>query len=546
MTHRAAQRLPRLALLLLCIAYVVPGVFGRDPWRNADLTAYGYMASIAQGHSPWWAPTLGGLPPADAALLPYWIGAAAIRALGPWLDPALAARLPFALLLVLALAMTWYTTYHLARTEAAQPLPFAFGGEADPVDYARAIADGALLALMASLGLLMLGHETTPELCQLASITVYLYALAAGPFRPRLAPVAALLSLPALAASGAPAVATLAGIAGTWISAQSSYPLARRLTLFLGAGTLGAIATASALGAWQMRIAPPDSGSDLKTLAQLLAWFTWPTLPLAAWTVWRWRLHWRKRHVSIPLALALVAMVASVAMGGVDRTLMLALPSLAVLAAFTLPTLQRSSGAAIDWFSVFFFSISAAAGWLFYVAMHTGVPAKPAASLMRQVPGFVPQFSAPELALAALGTAAWVWLVFWRTGRHRHPLWKSMVLPAAGVAVCWLLAMTLLLPALDYARSDRVLVQRLGPYLSRQDCVAMPGASRAQVSAVAQLGGYRVDATTPMTRSTCGQWLRQERVGSPRTPPSGWTIVAEVRRPTDRTEAMVVYRRAPS
>ena len=81
-THRAAQRLPRLALLLFCAAYVLPGLFGRDPWRNADITAFGYMASIAQGHSPWWAPALGGVP-ADAALLPYWIGAAAISLLSP-------------------------------------------------------------------------------------------------------------------------------------------------------------------------------------------------------------------------------------------------------------------------------------------------------------------------------------------------------------------------------------------------------------------------------------------------------------------------------
>ena len=29
------QRLPRWALVLLCTAYVLPGVFGRDPWRNA-------------------------------------------------------------------------------------------------------------------------------------------------------------------------------------------------------------------------------------------------------------------------------------------------------------------------------------------------------------------------------------------------------------------------------------------------------------------------------------------------------------------------------
>ena len=73
-TQRAARRMPRLALLLLCAAYVLPGVFARDPWRNADITAFGYMLSLAEGRSSWLAPALGGLP-ADAALLPHWLGA---------------------------------------------------------------------------------------------------------------------------------------------------------------------------------------------------------------------------------------------------------------------------------------------------------------------------------------------------------------------------------------------------------------------------------------------------------------------------------------
>ena len=167
-TRDAARRLPRLALLLFCAAYVLPGLFGRDPWRGADLNAFAPMLAMAEGRADWWMPTLGGLP-VEAARLPLWIGAAAIRAL-PMLDPALAARLPFALLLVLTLVAVWYATFHLARSDAAQPLPLAFGGEASPVDYARAMADGALLALIATLGLLQLGHETTPELAQLAAV----------------------------------------------------------------------------------------------------------------------------------------------------------------------------------------------------------------------------------------------------------------------------------------------------------------------------------------------------------------------------------------
>ncbi len=106
-SQRAVQRLPRWALLLFCAAYVLPGVFGRDPWRNADVTAFGYMISMVDGRSSWWMPAIGGVA-ADPSPLPYWLGAAFIRLLGPWVDPALAARIPFAMLLVSVLLLTWH------------------------------------------------------------------------------------------------------------------------------------------------------------------------------------------------------------------------------------------------------------------------------------------------------------------------------------------------------------------------------------------------------------------------------------------------------
>ena len=130
-------------------------------------------------------------------------------------------------------------------------------------------------------------------------------------------------------------------------------------------------------------------------------------------------------------------------MSGSDRALMLGLPGMAVLAAFALPTLKRSTAAAIDWLSMFFFTLCALTIWVIYTAMHTGVPAKPAANVAKLAPGFETSFSLLALLLAAAGTLAWLWLVRWRTGRHREALWKSMVLPASGVALCWLLLMTL-------------------------------------------------------------------------------------------------------
>ncbi len=137
-----------------------------------------------------------------------------------------------------------------------------------------------------------------------------------------------------------------------------------------------------------------------------------------------------------------------------------------MLAAFALPTLERSASAAIDWFSVFFFTIAAATGWAFYVAMQTGEPAKLAANVAKLSPGFQNTFSPIALAFAVAATLAWAWLVKWRTGRNRHPIWKSMVLPAGGVTLSLVLVMTVLLPPFDNARSYRSMVQRVARQIS--------------------------------------------------------------------------------
>ena len=544
-TRRGAARLPRVALILLCTAYVLPGLFGRDPWRNADLISYGLMASMVEGRSHWLNPMLGGAAP-DVALLPHWLGAAGVWALGAIMGGPMAARVPFALLLVGTLMLVWYATYHLARTEAAQPVPFAFGGEANPTDYARAMADAALLALIATLGLLQLGHETTPELAQLCAAAGWLWALAAAPYRPRGARIALLLALPALAASGAPAIA-LGMAAGGWlVCARSTYPQVRRLVPWVIAAGLLAALGGLVGGTWAWRIQATWAASDAWLLIRQWAWFLWPAWPAAAWTLWRWRRHIQHRHVSVPLVTVAAALLANVAMRGSDRALLLALPGMAMLAAFALPTLRRSATAAIDWFSMCFFTASAVAIWVIYFAIQTGVPAKPAANVARLAPSFTAPFSLVDLLPAVLATLAWLWMVRWRTGRHRDAVWKSMVLPAGGVVLAWLLLMTLWRPLLDHARSTRPWVEAVAPHVAGTDCILAPGLSTALVAALEVHGGWRVLVSS--RDADCQTRLvvlrDQPRHAAAPPAPAGWTLVATVRRPTDREELTAVWRRS--
>jgi hypothetical protein len=503
------------------------------------------MFGMVDGRASWWNPTIGGLP-ATTAPLPHWLGAGFIRLLEPWLDPALAARLPFAALLATVLLLTWLASYHLARSEAAQPVPFAFGGEAVPADYARAVADGALLALIASLGLLQLGHETTPELAQLACVSLFTYALAASPIQGFRTRVAVMIALPALAASGAPSIAVALGLAGALVCARSTYSKVRKFFPWVLLATALAMIISSLMGLWSWQLTGIRKPEQILAIARQWVWFMWPAWPMVLWTLWQWRRQMLHRHIAVPLSCAAITSVASLLCGGVDRVLMLALPAMAVLAAFALPTFKRSTAAAIDWFSVFFFTVCAIVIWVIYVALQTGMPAPTARNVIKLAPGFVSGFSASSLALAATGSLAWLWLVRWRTGRNQHALWKSLVLPASGVALCWLLLMTLMLPLVDYARSFRPLVNRIAKHVPLDECIAAPKVPRSLQASLEYFGPFQIDGAVDESQSSCKYLIQIEPRREKRASPAGWVRVARESLPTDRTDWTVIYRRDPA
>lgn len=547
----AVRPLPRLPLLLLCLVYVLAGYLGRDPWKNADMASLGYMLELAHGKTDWLHPELLGLAPELPALLPYWLGAWAIQCAPNWLPADMAARLPFMGLLGLTMAATWYGIYHLARSPQAQPVSFAFGGEAQPVDYARAVADGGLLALLACLGLVQLTHETTPATAQLAFGALCFFGVAVLPYRSHAGLVAAGLGLLGLSLSGAPAIALALGLGATLIhvldrdGAATAQPQRRNAMLLLSVSLLAAL-VAWGLDQWHWRIVWPASRwLEWRNILRLWLWFSWPSWPLALWTLWRWRRQRASRHVLLPLSFVLVGAVASVVSGG-DRVLLLALPGLAALAAFALPTWSRSFAALVDWFSLLFFSSLAAAGWIIWIASLVGVPPQPAANVARLFPGYVAQFSAPLLGLALAATLAWLALVRWRTRRQRAALWKSLVLPAGGTVLLWFMMTTLGMPLFNYARSYAPLIHQIATEVDTTACVQVHGMTRAQLAALRFHAHLEL---RPASGQALCPWLivdteAQSSLGGA-VNLEHWQWVRAVRRPSDDSEDVLLYRRVP-
>lgn len=483
----ATAKLPRLILLGLALAYIVAGLFMRDPWKTDDAVGLATMiTAIREGGITWLLPQVGLLAHAEEGPLITWVGAICIWLFGPFIGDITAGRLPNLLWFGITAASVWYGTYLLGRRSEAQPLALPFGGEPEPRDYGRMLADAALLLLLATVGILQRTHETTVVPAIMACQALAFYSLARSVDRP----VTGTTTLGiALAASfltrgwvgaipimiGAllafyprsqlwkckrwlpwAVLVTVALILAWWIPASESsqYWIRNWKTWNL---------TSFALPTWH------DMGRTLRDLP----WYLWPTWPLALLAVWRWREWIYAPHIWLPLMLlvcaALVLFVLEEASD--SEYVMLAVPC-AVLGAFSLPTLRRGVVNTLDWFAVMCFSLTAATAWLGWVALHFNWPAQISRNIARQTTGYEPVISWGAFTLAVIFTVAWIALVVWRLRVRPQALWRGTVLSAGGLTVTWILLVLLWQPAVDYARSYRTVSGQLAQALAQH---ARPG-----------------------------------------------------------------------
>ncbi len=561
-TQAAVRRLPRWALLALCLAYVLPGFVGREPWKSADVTSFGIMRLMASGETSWLTPTVLGLPSDTPAWLPHWLGASAMWLLPAW--PEIASRLPYMAALCLALFFTWHAVYRFALLPAAQPVPFAFGGQASPVDYARALADSGVMAVMACLGLAQLSHEATPDTFQLMSVAGLMHVLALAQQRQSWTRTTAwgwLAGLVTLGLSGQNLMSLTIAVLLPWLQRRSdtewktpptdqaqgaSNAQAPRNTPWQkGAvwalGVSASLVTAVWALVWGGQTWPPTVNvTHASDALPLLTWFAWPVWPLAIWTLWRWRWHLHHAHLAMPLLFAMLLILGSVLQGNSDRVLMLALPALSVLAAFALPTLRRSVSALIDWFSVLFFTTSATVIWVVWVAMVTGYPSKPAANVARLAPGFTAEFGPLAFTVALVATLVWLRVVAWRLGRHQPVIWKSLVLPATGGVLCWLLLMTLWLPLLDYGRSYGPIARRMAALMAPGQCVQTHGLTQAQLLGLMHQGGLNL-RRLPNDDDCTYLIVPADRHGESGFDEAKWAFKARLNRLNDRRESLLLF-----
>ena len=527
--------------VVLCLAWIVPGLVGHDPWKIDEAIVFGMVADIVRS-GDWLTFHIAGEASFGRAPLFVWTAALFGKALGGLMPLHDAARLA--------------AGFYMALTAAL------LSGACQALMGERAVRMGVLLFL-GSLGLLFRAHELNTDLAGLSGIAMSLYGLALALRRPALggAVAGAGLGLAFLGDGFLPA--------GMVLALLLVLPLAGPAWRTRDYGRTAIVALACAaplLAAWPIALYLADPGllqtwlqnagvggvgdpiwpagiADLVYYARLLPWYAWPAWPLAAWSLWRARRVLAERNdLLLPLT-ALLAFFVAVSIFGGSRdvnALPLLLP-LAMLGVAELDSVPRGAASALDWFGMTTFFLFAALLWVGWAAALTGSPEFAVKWIQREVPGFRYEFRFLAFALASLLTLVWLVVV----ARSLRSTRRAVVNWAAGITMVWMLMMTLGVPLVDQARSYRVvaskIVENLPPGFT---CVAREAnVGDAQRALLDYFVGLRtVPIDWPMAQR-CGALLAQ---GSPRAPdaaPPGWREAWRGSRPGDRHEHFVLYRR---
>ncbi len=572
MTASATVKLPRWVLLVLCLFYILPGLVGRDPWKTEDATGFGIMWTMAEGRgfggiTDWLIPNVAGAPVYDSGPLMYWVGALCIKLFGWLLGAPHAARVANIIGFLLATGGIWYGTYLLGRRKAMQPLALAFGGQPDPRDYGRVLADGAMLILMGTIGFLQRSHESSSDVAVLAMLGMALYAAARSLDRAKLGALWMALALAGLGLSDAQgAMFTMLIL---WLALVLFHPewklsrwpfltLTLPVTLFLlilwplFIYTFVPDAMAYFGTRWLMWKSYFDgiSVTALQKYAKALPWYTWLAWPIMLWSIWSWRRQLKAAHMVLPCGYIIVFLALLMTTSDTsDGQLLMVLPGVVMLAAFGLPTLRRGTANAIDWFSLLVYSLIAFVLWFSWVTLMTGSPEAWNRSISRQTPGFTPEFHPFIFLFAALATAGWFWLVHWRIVKHPKVLWRSVVLSSGGLVLTWVLANSLFLNSINYSRTYRdVATQISDRMVNAKGCVDSDGLGLAQRASFAYFADlhFASENQSILKNSVCNYLLRQDTVPQKRAdklPPGHWSLIWEGRRASDRSERFRLYRR---
>ena len=522
LSDEAVRKCPRWQIIVLLVIATVTAFFAHDLWTLREVTAQALASSMAtHGLSGWLMPSLLNAPFTSINPFVDWIASALMGLVGPkGLFPILSdiaiIRLTADLLFLATLIALWFAARTFGKQNAVQPLTFAFGGEASPRDYVRALGDITVLLFIATAGILTRRHETIADTGMLFAASLNLWALAYSLRNPKKG---------ALLAGASTALMLFTGTLFAWVSSLiiNAWCFARiptfgderptRLTsLALAAIGIALIwpvlsflvAPESALHWWsawmkaQLHTFHFAGFTPLLWLLRNGLWYTLPLWPLIMVAIVRWRRQRKEAELRIPVIVTIVTLVMSFFSGnlGNNQVFLTFIPALALLAAFGLVTLRGRHRAILDWFAITVSFLALAIAWSYWFAWKTGMPIKMAQSMTMLAPGTPPSWDAGFI-FAVIATLIWCGLAAWRF-THRPPfVWTGAWLMAWGMTTglaVWIglfnMAVTTNRSYTPIAHSVNALFSALGG--NRHECLNTVNVPRGLAAYLGQKTGIEV------------------------------------------------------
>ncbi|MBI5751021.1 MAG: glycosyltransferase family 39 protein [Hydrogenophilales bacterium] len=528
-------------LLLLCVAWLLPGLVGHAPWRPDEAGAMGIVQHILNT-GKWLAPTLAGEPDLSFGPLYYWTAALFAQAFSWALPVHDAARLASGFYVALTLGALGFA----ARESFGPSMPRL-----------------ALALMIGSVGLLAHAHEMITDTALLAGYALVLWGLALSARRANPAgvligaglgiaflarsvvPVAVIVMTAALLLAF-PAWRTRRYARTTLIALVVSLPF-----LTIWPWLLHHFARAEFFIWWRIENLPllykfsfAGAKSELVYFLRTLPWFAWPVLPIALWSLWGYR-NKLLREPGFQLPLVFFGILFAVACLNAEKRDIHLLPILLPLTLLAVPgaeTLRRGAANALGWFGIMTFGLFSAFIWFAWAALMSGHPERFYRHVLKLQPGFVPSFEWLAFVAALLLTVLWLLPLrqSFRSGRRAVFHW------AAGITLMWGLAATLLLPWIDHGKRYTDVVLKLQRHLpSHYKCIGSAGLGEPQRGALYYHAGI---VTKRAERAEfdaygCDVFLLQT---DPRKrdarPGAGWVKLWQGSRPGDKSEAFALYR----
>jgi 4-amino-4-deoxy-L-arabinose transferase-like glycosyltransferase len=355
-------------LLVLCAIWLCMGLIGHAPWKPFEAYSISVIKNIIDSGNLLAPHSASSSHIANPPL--YYLSAAILgKLLSPILPLHDAARIVSGLWMVITLLMIGMTGRELWGIGFGRQTTFVFIG---------------------SIGLVFSAHTLMPAVSALTGLAASFYALALAKRRPYRASL--LLGL------GVAVAGLSTGMQPLLIILLSAFTLPCFFALWRNTSYAKVIALALVVASpfllgwaflcyyydadifskwWALSLNGFALNSEHVYYAQLLLWYAWPALPLAAWGLWRFRsqlLHKQRFQLMITFFI-----VAFIVIGFGTNKEVLALPLLIPLTAMaggSIETLKRGTAGALSWFGFILFGLMSGLIWLGWSAMITGSPAK--------------------------------------------------------------------------------------------------------------------------------------------------------------------------